>query len=174
LASVSRLGNYSLNYFTTQERNIMLKRLRPQVAGLTGLLLASLWLAACGGVAESTSQGQAPSAQTEGADASCASTTSSAACAETAATETEVAATTPAGETDQAATSTEGVAASETAVTEEAAASPTQSSVTVSNEANCQAIDIPSNELAVAVSADDWSKGPDNAPVTLIEYGDFQ
>jgi hypothetical protein len=154
----------------------MLKRLCPPVTWLAGLLLVSLWLVACGSMAGIVSEEPTTSAQAEGADASCASTTSSAACAETQSAQTEVAAAAPADETEtsQAATSSEEAVITETAATEEAVASSAENLTAASPGATCQAIDVPGNQLIVPISADDWSKGPANAPVTLIEYGDFQ
>ncbi len=130
----------------------MLKRLRPQVAWSASLLLASLWLAACSGATESAPSTQEPTALAQTVEAAPTSET----------------------ETDQGFISSEQEAPTETIATEVALASPTANSAAAPKAAICQAIDIPNNELAAAVSADDWSKGPDNAPVTLIEYGDFQ
>jgi vancomycin resistance protein YoaR len=45
---------------------------------------------------------------------------------------------------------------------------------TVPLPATCQAINIPNDERIPAPSAGDWSEGPADAPLTLIEYGDFQ
>jgi hypothetical protein len=148
----------------------MVKRFRPPLAWVTGLLLASLWLAACGGTVQSTpsSQEQAATNQTTTAatDASC----SSAGCAETPTAQTEANATTAAtDEVDQAAPATE-----ESVTAKTPAASPTTQVATASKEAICQAIEIPTNAAVSPVSDDDWSKGPANAPITLIEYGDFQ
>lgn len=130
----------------------MLKRLRPQVARLASLFLVSLWLAACSGATESAPSTQEPTAPAQTAEV----------------------ATTSETETDQVATSNEQETATDTTATKLALASPTANSTAAPKAAICQAIDIPSNELVAVASADDWSKGPDNAPVTLIEYGDFQ
>jgi hypothetical protein len=34
--------------------------------------------------------------------------------------------------------------------------------------------DPPANSTIPPVSADDWTMGPEDAPTTIIEYGDFQ
>ena len=64
----------------------------------------------------------------------------------------------------------------EAQATEEQKATATEKIATeeVAPEAGCQAVEIPANDLIAAVSDTDWTKGPANAPVTLIEYGDFQ
>ncbi len=129
----------------------MFKRLRPPVAWLAGLLLASLWLAACGGTAQSTPQPQEQVAANQ---------------------TTEATATTPAtAEVAQAATATEEVAIAEPPAT---AASPTAKPPAAPKQAICQAIEIPTNDKAATVTTNDWSKGSANAPITLIEYADFQ
>jgi len=129
----------------------MLKRLLPQGVWLTSLLAASLTLAACGGATEPVSQEPTAPAQTVEAVA-------------TSITDQE------AEKVQEAAATTEDTA-EVAAATSEAEATPSENSAP---QAICQAADIPNNDLIAPVSAEDWSKGPANAPVTLIEYGDFQ
>jgi hypothetical protein len=130
----------------------MLKRyfLRPTLA----VWIVSLTLTACGSAAESTSEATVTPVATK----------------ETIAQATE----------EQKATATEKIATEEVA-TEKAEATketvPTSEQdlpTSASTEAGCQAVEIPANGLIAAVSDTDWTKGPANAPVTLIEYGDFQ
>jgi hypothetical protein len=57
-----------------------------------------------------------------------------------------------------------------------AAASPaaTQAFPTPNPNPQCTAVPIASDSNIKPVAADEWSKGPANADITVIEYGDFQ
>jgi hypothetical protein len=125
------------------------------VMWLVGLLAVSLALAACGGTAESVTE--ATMAPTDAVEA----TTAADAVAET--QEAEAAVTEAAPATDEVATDEAEIASDENT---SAPASTTP--------AICQAVEIPDNQLIAPVSAEDWSKGPADAEITLIEYGDFQ
>ena len=153
----------------------MLNRLRPQVAWLTGALLLGLLLTACGGASQSTPpEESAAPAQTEEAVA-------------TSANDQEVEKTQEAAATTETATEE---ATAEVVATNEAEATPSENpAASTSQQAICHpadpnndqlagmiqtVVEAPENKLIAAVSGNDWSKGPANAPVTLIEYGDFQ
>jgi nucleoid-associated protein YgaU len=112
--------------------------------GLTLLLVAGLALAACGGAAESAQQ--------------TAATTESAAATDTPTAEAQA----------------QESAATEEPAAESAAPTAEESPAAQAAIASCQGIEIPDNTLIAAVSDSDWTKGPADAPVTLIEYGDFQ
>ncbi len=150
---------------------------RALVVWLVSLLLVSLTLVACGGTAEPVSEEPAPPAETEeaaDAPAESADTTADEEVAEEEeqATATEEAAPTQAAATEEAAPTEEQAAAEETAPTEEA--EENLSDAGPATEPTCQAIDIPDNPLIAPVSDSDWSKGPADAPITIIEYSDFQ
>jgi hypothetical protein len=82
------------------------------------------------------------------------------------ATDTPTAAASPTP--SDVATPTPVAEATET-VPEPAAAFPTPNP-----NPECVAAPIPEDPNIPPVSADEWSQGPDDAQVTLIEYGDFQ
>jgi protein-disulfide isomerase len=64
----------------------------------------------------------------------------------------------------------------EGAATSVAEASPaaTQAFPTPNPNPQCTAVPITSDSNIMPVAADEWSKGPANADITVIEYGDFQ
>jgi len=132
---------------------------------LIGLLLLSLALVACGGATEpAPEESVAPPEANEAVEA----TQEVAVVPET--EETEAAAAAATEEVQAAAAATEETQA-EVAATEEVQAENLPASVTT---ASCQTVDIPMNNQIAAISTSDWANGPADAPVTLIEYGDFQ
>jgi hypothetical protein len=156
----------NLNFIFTR-RILMLKGyfLRPALTvWIVSLFSVSLVLTACGGAAESTSEAPVTPVVTEETIAQ--------------ATEEQKAPATEKIATEEVATEeTEAteVATEETEATKENVSTPEQDLPTAaSTEAGCQAIEVPANDLIAAVSDTDWAKGPANALVTLIEYGDFQ
>jgi outer membrane biosynthesis protein TonB len=116
---------------------------------LTALLLLSLTLAACGGAPTVEAPAEVAESQPEPTQP-----------VEAPAEENEPA--TEESQVEPPATPTE-------VDDDEEAPAPVAASV-----AECQSIDIPDNALIAAVTDTDWANGPADAPVTLIEYGDYQ
>ncbi len=155
---------------------------RTLVVWLVSLLLFSLTLVACGDAAEPVSEEPAPPVETEEiADAPAdeeveeeeqATATKEAAPTEEQAATEEAAPTEEQAATEEAAPTEEQAAAEEVAPTE--AAEENLSDAGPAAEPTCQAVDIPDNPLIAPVSDSDWSKGPADAPITIIEYSDFQ
>ena len=129
---------------------------------LIGLVLISLSLAACGG--GSTAESSEAPADTP-LEESAAETAP-----ETEATPVETANEEAGAETEAFAGETE---TDEVAESTEPGNLP-QPDTVVSAAASCQSVDIPENPLIAAVTENDWARGPADAPITIIEYGDFQ
>ncbi len=89
------------------------------------------------------------------------------------ATNTPQAAAVPPTATNVPAAATPTVAQGATAV---AAASPAATEAFPTPEPNpqCTAVPITSDPNIKPVAADEWSKGPAGAAITVVEYGDFQ
>ncbi len=148
----------------------MLKRYlwRPAlVAWLTGLLLAGLTLAACGSAATPPAAVLTTPASPVGA----VTDTPAAFAGETQAAPTAAEKPTAIAETPAVTTSLP--AKPQKPVCE--AADPKTDPLTGAFELLSKYIDDTKPNPAIAAVTDkDWSKGPANAPVTIIEYGDFQ
>ena len=132
---------------------------------LIGLLLAGLTLAACGSAAEPAAEEAPAPAETEEAVGALVEADEAVEAEETAADEEAQPDQEAAEQVDQAEVQEEtaGTGADENLLADTAA-----------GPAECQTIDVPDNQLIAAVADGEWSKGPEAAPVTLIEYGDFQ
>ena len=78
--------------------------------------------------------------------------------------------------TNLPAATTPTVAEGTPAATAVAEASPaaTEAFPTPNPNPQCTAVPITSDPNIKTVAADEWSKGPANADITVIEYGDFQ
>ncbi|MDM8532969.1 hypothetical protein QUF63_17540 [Anaerolineales bacterium HSG25] len=68
----------------------------------------------------------------------------------------------------------EEVAETEEVVEDEDETSDNTIDESQTSTAKCEAIPIPDNPLIAQVSDTEWIKGPVDAPITLIEYSDFQ
>ena len=154
-------------------------RQRTMATWLTCLLFVSLVLAACGGADESASEEPAASGETEEVAQTAAENeeqaqeSQEAASAEeevSAAEETEATNEEVAAEEEVEATDNENLLAPEQ---ELASSGPAMCrTVTADNDPIVAALQ--PNELIAPVSDDDWTKGPTDASITVIEYGDFQ
>ena len=155
----------------------MLKQylIRPSVVfGIIGLLVGSLILAACGGSGQPTSA--VSTAPVEAEDTPDISTD----------TQDEIAADSPPAENESVVDKDTPTPATETMVGE-------SETVPVNDAAECKPADPNedpiagvteyvneyiemnlTNDAIPTVSDSDWAKGPADAPVTIIEYGDFQ
>ena len=142
----------------------MFKRLMSPVAWITGSLLLSLFLAACGGAAQPApaQTGETAAGSTTESD----SCDAGSACGPTP-TEEVAGAVTTEPEAQQPAVTEE---ATEVAAATGEAVAPQDSTAA----AVCQPVEIPINTLVAPASDQEWSRGPADAPITLIEYGDFQ
>lgn len=156
--------------------------------GVIAWLLLAVTLTACGGAAQT--EEAAPAAEeataeeesaTEAEEAAADTETDVAEEAEEAAAEEEsVADAEEATANDDTATETEAEEATEMSdeESEEAEAADTNENLLDPSadpqEVACSPLEIPENTLIAEVSAEDWALGPEDAPITVIEYGDFQ
>ena len=142
-------------------------KVRPAAAAwLAGLVLTSLCVAACGSASSETSEAPTPAEVEEEATAAQAeeSETEAAGSEEAAAVSEEAA-----GEESEA-SDNETLLAPDQPLSSGGVASCT--SATPQNDPLVAALQ-PNDQIA-AVSEADWAKGPSDAAVTLVEYGDFQ
>jgi cytoskeletal protein RodZ len=91
-------------------------------------------------------------------------------------TDTPQAATVPPTATNVPVAATPTVAQDAAAATTVAEASPaaTEAFPTPNPNPQCTAVPITADPNIKPVAADEWSKGPADAAITVIEYGDFQ
>jgi endonuclease/exonuclease/phosphatase (EEP) superfamily protein YafD len=90
-------------------------------------------------------------------------------------TDTPQAASAPATATSAPAVATPTVAQGEAATTvAEAGPTATEAFPTPNPDPQCTAVPIMADPNIKPVAADEWAKGPADAAITVIEYGDFQ
>jgi hypothetical protein len=90
-------------------------------------------------------------------------------------TDTPQAASAPATATNAPAAATPTVAQGEAATTvAEASPAATEAFPTPNPNPQCTAVPITADPSIKPVAADEWAKGPADASITVIEYGDFQ
>ena len=73
-----------------------------------------------------------------------------------------------------AATPTVAEATAAATAVAEASPAPTEAFPTPNPNPQCTAVPITADPNIKPVAADEWSKGPADAAITVIEYGDFQ
>lgn len=163
--------------------------------GLACLLFISLVLAACGGAAAPVPEESVTSGDTEEVAQPAAESekqaqeSQEAASAEeemTAAEETEATSEEAAPEESEAVSeepAAEESATKEAEATDNESSSAPEQELASSSSAACRAVTpdndpiaavLQPNELIAPISDSDWTKGPADAPITFIEYGDFQ
>ncbi len=139
---------------------------------LVVLIVLALALTACGGAA-STEEESAPTEAEEPA-----AEEETVATEEEPVAEEEPAEAAEAAEESDAATEEEVAPETDQSETEAEAATEDENLLdpdsSTSQAAECVPVDIPENPLIAEVSEADWSLGPADAPLTVIEYGDFQ
>lgn len=160
------------------------------VLWIISLLLVGLILTACSGAAQPTAEVSTEAAEAEVSTEAAETEASADTSPDTSGTEVAVEEPTP--EEQQPAAEQDPTIEVETPTVSAEADDETASAATHSN-ADCQAADPNEDPIAgaiefiseyidtnitndgiSAVSGSDWVKGPDDAPVTIIEYGDFQ
>ena len=141
---------------------------RPAMAAcLIGLVLTSLLVAACGSASPESNEAPTPAEAQEAA---------------TTAPEAEASEPTEADSEEAAAEAEEATSEESEASNDENLQAPDQA-LSSDGEATCATATpqndplvaaLQPNDLIAAASETDWSKGPADAAITLIEYGDFQ
>lgn len=164
--------------------------------GLTCLLFVSIALAACGGATESVSEESTTSGEAEevAQPAAVEEEEQAQESQESASAEEEVAVTEETEAASDEAAPEESEAASEEPAAEESVAEEAEATdnenllapgqeLASSGPATCRtatpandpiAAALQPNELIAPISDSDWAKGPADAAITVIEYGDFQ
>jgi hypothetical protein len=143
---------------------------RAVTLGVLGLFLAALTLAGCGGSAAESETEEPVGSNQAVADSETEETANTTEAEKADNEETEVSEDEATEETAAEEAAESSAEADEENLLDQAQALPEQDTT----PAACHTVEIPQNPLIAQVSDVDWAKGPADAPVTVIEYGDFQ